>query len=534
MPSTLLITTVLVLHSMVASSLVTQNSRCQELREKCMTAENGCGSTWNLVEEVCFISGNNCTVKDSIRCNIVVRFLVDEFPEFKECMCTEDKCSSKTFQAKQCSNQEGKPEPSSFSPEFSQQTKPKITGPIGLLNINDCFLAKEMCQGDDYCSMRYKDFLKACRAEPAHCSLPMAGEQCFRVWKELQRTILGNCTCPEPMQKRCTKIWKVIFNNTCLDNTQVFQTSPRSKQNYADQMKIKSQWKSSALSNYEYKHRQSCFELNVECISDEVCNRQLAKYLQVCQANETQCNVKQCQAALQFFYENIPFNVAQMLTFCDCMPSDENCHQAKKVLHGKPCAVHVVPAPSCLHVIQTCQADSFCWDKYRNFTSKCLKYISQTCLEDETCLQFLDINDLICSDSDECREAYINLWGSVLRVECTCDFTSVEDQTACKWFHHIFHSKSCFNQLSGGKAELHSSHGKLLPATGEQFLLYDETTIMIILYISCLIPILGIILLALLKSRVCTRTYQAKTVLPAHLSEKLMIPQATMEHQLCR
>uniref|UniRef100_H9GW23 GDNF family receptor alpha like n=1 Tax=Anolis carolinensis TaxID=28377 RepID=H9GW23_ANOCA len=308
---------VLVLHSMVASSLVTQNSRCQELREKCMTAENGCGSTWNLVEEVCFISGNNCTVKDSIRCNIVVRFLVDEFPEFKECMCTEDKCSSKTF----------------------QHHWPKW--------------AMVLC--------------------------------------------------------RLTRGFYRLHG--------------------------------------QYKHRQSCFELNVECISDEVCNRQLAKYLQVCQANETQCNVKQCQAALQFFYENIPFNVAQMLTFCDCMPSDENCHQAKKVLHGKPCAVHVVPAPSCLHVIQTCQADSFCWDKYRNFTSKCLKYISQTCLEDETCLQFLDINDLICSDSDECREAYINLWGSVLRVECTCDFTSVEDQTACKWFHHIFHSKSCFSKL---------------------------------------------------------------------------------------
>nr|XP_060627688.1 GDNF family receptor alpha-like [Anolis sagrei ordinatus] len=250
-----------------------------------------------------FNPGNNCTVKDSIHCNIVIRFLVDEFPEFKECMCTENKCSSKTFQAKQCLNRE------------------------------------------------------------------------------------------------------------------------------------------------EYKHRQSCFELNVECISDEVCNRQLALYLQVCQANGSQCNVKQCQAALQFFYKNMPFNVAQMLTFCDCMQSDENCHQAKEVLHGKSCAGHVVPAPSCLSVIQTCQADSFCWDKYKNFTSKCLKYISQTCLEDETCLQFLDRNDLICSDSDECREAYINLWGSVLRVECTCDVTLVEDQATCKWFHHVFHSKPCFSKL---------------------------------------------------------------------------------------
>ncbi|KAH0622001.1 hypothetical protein JD844_023873 [Phrynosoma platyrhinos] len=291
----------------------------------------------------------------------------------------------------------------------------------------------------------------------------------------------------------------------------------------------------------EYKHRQSCFQLNVECVNDEVCNRQLALYLQVCQANGTQCKVKQCQAALQFFYENMPFSVAQMLTFCDCMQSDENCHQAKGLLHGKPCAVHLVPAPSCLSIIHTCQANSLCRVKYDNFTSKCLKYISQTCLEDKACLQFLDRNDLICSDSDECRAAYINLWGSVLQVECTCDTASVEEQSACKWFQHVFHGKSCFSKLTSVIILFRA-------------LSYNETTIIIIIYISCLIPILGIILLALSKtrmvvvvvvendvnatcffvSRACTTAYQAKTISPSHLSEKLMIPQTTMEHQLCQ
>ncbi|XP_062839205.1 GDNF family receptor alpha-like isoform X1 [Anolis carolinensis] len=348
MYAVILITTALILNSMTASTLETQITKCQHVREQCMTAENGCGSAWNLVEKVCFISGNKCTVKDSTHCNIVIQFLVDQFPEFNECMCTEDTCSSKTFQAKQCSSHEG-----------------------GQL-------------------------------------LPATGEQ---------------------------------FSSY-------------------DRMKIKSQWKTSALSNYEYKHGQSCFELNVECVSDEVCNKQLAKYLQVCQATGTQCNVKQCQAALQFFYENMPFNVAQMLTFCDCMPSDENCHQAKKVLHGKPCADHVVPVPSCLHIIQTCQADSFCWAKYENFTSNCLENITQTCLEDKACPPFVDGNDLICSDSNECRAAYINLLGSVLRVECTCDFTLVEDQSACKWIYHIFHSKCTFDQISGGKVDLPSSEEK--------------------------------------------------------------------------
>uniref|UniRef100_A0ABM5ETR3 GDNF family receptor alpha-like n=1 Tax=Pogona vitticeps TaxID=103695 RepID=A0ABM5ETR3_9SAUR len=523
------ISMVLVLFSVNTSASQTQQSQCQQLRQKCMAADNGCESVWNLLEEVCFSTGDSCTVKDSSNCNKVIQFLINLYPEFKDCMCIKDNCSIKSFHGQQCFKNQGKSESSSamdVHPKFLQQTKSEEEALSGVRE-SDCSVAKETCQADDACFTQYQTFQRVCRAT---CNL----QQCLEARKALEDTVLGKCTCPEPVQKRCTEVWENIFNNTCLQHTQVYQVSTITKEIHTEEgiqgsnaMEIKSQWKPSALSNYEYKHRQSCFQVNVECVNDEVCNRQLALYLQACQLNGTQCNVHRCQGALRAFYENMPFNIAQMMTFCDCIQSDENCHQAKELLHGQPCAVHAIPQPSCLSVIHSCQADNLCWAKYQAFTSKCLEPVSQACLEDKDCLQFLGSEDLICSNSTECRAAYVSLWGSVLRVECTCDTSPAEELSVCRWFQQTLHSKSCLNQISGGKIDLNLSsmdlHGEILPATGEQSLSYDDT-IIIAIYISCLIPILGIILLALVKSRACTTAYQAKTISPAHLSEKLMIP----------
>ncbi|KAF7246954.1 GDNF family receptor alpha-like [Varanus komodoensis] len=552
---------VLGIHSMAASTLQTEIAKCQQLREKCVLEKKGCESVWNLLEEACNIPGNRCTVKESMNCNKIIQFLVEQFPEFKDCICTKDNCSIKMLFGKECFSTKAKSAPPSSSDiqsKFPQQTKGQETAHMGGPG-NDCSLAKEICQGDEACSVRYKKFQRVCRAEVAKCSLQRVVQQCFTAWKELMQTVLANCSCPEPVHKRCTKIWKNIFNNTCLQHIQEYQLPDISKDIYAgegtqghnaDHMKIKSQWKLSALSDYEYKHRRSCFQVNVQCVDDTVCNRQLSRYLQACQVNGTHCNVNRCQAALQVFYENMPFNVAQMLAFCDCMEADESCHKAKGVLHGTPCAVRMVPPPSCLHVIHTCQTNSLCWGKYKTFTSKCLMQISQPCLEDKACLESLDTNSLVCSDSAECRAAYVGMRGSLLQVECTCETTSAAQESMCRQFQHILHSNSCFSrlrtsahllfiycptswrfqvggQIAGKKADLYSSHrdlsGKILPATGEQSLIYDDTITMII-YVICIILILGIILLAVLKTRACTNAYQAKTASTAHLSEKLMMP----------
>lgn len=109
---------------------------------------------------------------------------------------------------------------------------------------------------------------------------------------------------------------------------------------------------------------RSCLEVAEECVADVLCNTQLALYLKACSANGNLCDVKHCQAAIQFFYQNMPFNTAQMLAFCDCAPSDVPCQQSREALHSKPCAVNRVPAPTCLDIIHSCQNDELCrWVK---------------------------------------------------------------------------------------------------------------------------------------------------------------------------
>uniref|UniRef100_A0A8C5RG57 GDNF family receptor alpha like n=1 Tax=Laticauda laticaudata TaxID=8630 RepID=A0A8C5RG57_LATLA len=198
--------------------------------------------------------------------------------------------------------------------------------------------------------------------------------------------------------------------------------------------------------NIHYKQPPSCFQANIECVNDEVCNKQLSLYLQVCQINGSSCDINRCRAALHAFYTNMPFQVAQMLTFCDCMQSDDNCHQARQFLHGHPCAIQMVPTPSCVHVMQLCRENKLCWSKYEAFTSKCLKHVSQDCLEENSCLKTWNTIDPICSESVDCRAAYVDLWGSVLQVKCTCEAASQAEKSVCQWFHRILHGKVCLRK----------------------------------------------------------------------------------------
>lgn len=108
-----------------------------------------------------------------------------------------------------------------------------------------------------------------------------------------------------------------------------------------------------------YTTNRSCLDVNRQCVEDEVCNKQLSLYLKVCLVNK-KCNMEGCQAAIRFFYQNMPFEVAQMMIFCDCIEHDESCHRAKELLHGKPCAVTAVPPPSCLNVIHMCEENELC------------------------------------------------------------------------------------------------------------------------------------------------------------------------------
>ncbi|NWS65728.1 GFRAL protein, partial [Crotophaga sulcirostris] len=299
-----------------------QTIDCLRLREQCINAANGCESVWNVIEDVCNISvlGNRCKAEDTIGCNRIIQVLADEYPEFKNCVCTtDDSCSITNLLGKQCS----------------------------------------------------------------------------------------------------------------IDKDDI-------------SMETKLQWSLSALSKQAYTANRTCLDVNKECVEDEVCNKQLSLYLKVCSANK-KCNMEECQAAIRFFYQNMPFEVAQMMTFCDCTQSDESCHRAKELLHGKPCAVTAVPPPSCLNVIHMCEENKLCRKKYATFWSKCWRHVTKKCYDDEACLETLIRGDMPCSANSDCKAAYISNWGTMLRVECTCQNLLPMEQSLCKLFHHMLHSKSCFS-----------------------------------------------------------------------------------------
>nr|KAF6341261.1 GDNF family receptor alpha like [Myotis myotis] len=268
---------------------------------------------------------------------------------------------------------------------------------------------------------------------------------------------------------------------------------------------------------------RSCLEVAEMCVGDAVCNAQLALYLKACSANGNLCDVKHCQAAIRFFYQNMPFNIAQMLAFCDCAPSDIPCQQSKEALHSKPCAVNTVPPPTCLNVIRSCRNDELCRRRYRTFQSKCWQPVTRKCHEDETCISTLGKQDLICSGSDDCKAAYMGTLGTVLQVQCTCRTMSQSEESLCKIFQHMLHRRSCFNYsaLSNVKGialqkrkqpKEKTLNGFHTPFNGE-----------VIYAVMCMTVTCGILLVVLFKLRTFRISTQTRDRSPSQIPGGLMV-----------
>ncbi|KAM8809941.1 GDNF family receptor alpha-like [Eudromia elegans] len=536
------------------------SAACGHLREPCTNVANGCESVWNVVEDVCNISvlGNKCKAEDAVGCNTIIQVLADKYPVLKNCVCTTDGfCSITKLLEKQCTINKEYSDTSSRSDtelNFRQPRNSQDQRHPGALE-NDCSMARQSCREDPSCLSAYKHFQRACRAAAGRCRLQAAVQQCLSAWEELRKTALGKCKCSEPPQKRCAKIWKGIFDNPCLQYSQetrapAYSEEEESKDNDDDDdeeeeeeeeekeekqdtdtgsMEAKLQWNLSTLSKQEHRANRTCLDVNKECVEDEVCNKQLSLYLKGCSVHKT-CNMEECQAAVRFFYQNMPLEVAQTMTFCDCTQPDESCHRAEELLHGKPCAVTAVPTPSCLNVIHMCEENDWCRKKYRAFRSKCWGHVTKKCYGDEACLETLIEGDLPCSAGPACQAAYVGTWGTVLRVECSCPRSPASERPLCRLFQRLLHSRSCLSDLRQipikkrdfhwvntkipgeklSRAQLHSS-----PINGE--------TVYIIAYSSCIVLILGIVLLTLLKIRACRTKYESRSPSPDHSSEPFMV-----------
>ncbi|XP_018414360.1 PREDICTED: GDNF family receptor alpha-like [Nanorana parkeri] len=206
----------------------------------------------------------------------------------------------------------------------------------------------------------------------------------------------------------------------------------------------------------EYEGPMSCLKVAALCIGDSVCNKHLAVLMKSCPVNGNTCSVKDCHKSIRSFYESMPFNVSQILAFCDCDQSHEDCQRAGDVLHSRSCTVATDIPMSCLHVVNSCFDNELCRERYGAYQSKCWEHTFR-CHNERSCLLGLTKQDLTCSASEECRAAYIGTLGTKLQTPCTCDIgLGYEEQHLCHLYSHILNGRSCLKGITA--RNIHASY----------------------------------------------------------------------------
>ncbi|XP_060045994.1 GDNF family receptor alpha-like isoform X2 [Erinaceus europaeus] len=324
------------------------------------------------MEDACDVSGNHCKLKNPSNCNNSIQSLVNTNSEFKGCLCTDDLyCTIGKMFGQKCINESEESTLASNLTSQSNTTQWLYEIDMSLIiPRSDCVMATHFCQDSEHCTLLYENFKRNCGRESERCKTLEGSHLCAALSKGLRGTILWNCQCNDHSKSECVEIWKSLFEDVCVPGAQRNQI-PAISEEYDDEFNQytvsdnkkednKVKWNLSTLSSHGINGILSCMEVAEACVGDMVCNTQLAPYLKACSANGSLCDVKHCQAAIRFFYQNMPFNIAQMLAFCDCAQSDLPCQQSKEALHSKPCAMNIVPPPTCLNVIHSCRNDELC------------------------------------------------------------------------------------------------------------------------------------------------------------------------------
>ncbi|KAM5324711.1 GDNF family receptor alpha-like [Glossophaga mutica] len=351
----------------------------------------------------------------------------------------------------------------------------------------DCTYLRERClSGENGCKHTWRRMEDACHVSGNPCRMKDSSSCNLGIQSLVENNFqFQACLCTDDLHCTVNK----LLGKKCINESD----------NMREDNKFK--WNLTTLPYHEMKGIRSCLEVAETCVGDVVCNAQLAPYLKACSANGNLCDVKHCQAAIRFFYQNMPFNIAQMLAFCDCAPSDIPCQQSKEALHSKPCAVNIVPPPTCLNVIHSCRNDELCRRRYRTFQSKCWPHVTAKCHEDETCISMLGKEDLTCSGSDDCKAAYIGTLGTVLQVQCTCRSVTQSEESLCKIFQHMLHRRSCFNYSTlpnvKGIALQKSKHTEEITLSGFHSPFNGE----VIYAVMCVTVTCGILLVVAMKLR---------------------------------
>ncbi|KAF6113893.1 GDNF family receptor alpha like [Phyllostomus discolor] len=373
----------------------------------------------------------------------------------------------------------------------------------------DCTYLRERClSGENGCEHKWRRMEDACHVSGNPCKMKDSSGCNLGIQSLVESNFqFQACLCTDDLYCTVNK----LLGKKCINESD----------NKREDNKFK--WNLTTLPYHEMKGIRSCLEVAEMCVGDVVCNAQLAPYLKACSANGNLCDVKHCQAAIRFFYQNMPFNIAQMLAFCDCAPSDIPCQQSKEALHSKPCAVNIVPPPTCLNVIHSCRNDELCRRHYRTFQSKCWQHVTAKCHEDEACMSMLGKEDLTCSGSDDCKAAYISTLGTVLQVQCTCRSITQSEEPVCKIFQHMLDRSSCFNYstLSNVKGiALHKSkHTEEITLSGFHSPFNGE----VMYAVMCVTVICGILLMVVIKLRTSRIPSQTRDPSPIQIPGGFMV-----------
>ncbi|XP_071998362.1 GDNF family receptor alpha-like isoform X1 [Engystomops pustulosus] len=513
---------------------------CLNLKERCRMSGDECAGLWNTTERMCDLSGVNCQLKNLMNCNLTIFYFTKTYPDFKACTCEEDiYCTIKKLLGKNCNSKTvptiptGHMKQEHFITQKGFLQKGEISVRTSLEKVYDCTEAKQLCKADHNCLSLYENFKMKC-IHQHECIANHAVQSCLTAWSVLKKTLMGNCVCLNSTKRSCTTVWNSIYNNTCLQHAKDGQISSYSENknyftaleldSYSSQGTINLEWDTSSLKNMKFGGPKSCLDVAAQCLGDSVCNRHLAALMKACPVNGTTCNVKDCKRTIRAFYETMPFNMSQMMAFCDCDQSHEACHLAGDVLHSKSCTAHSSVPISCVDVVSSCLDNKTCRERYAVYQSKCWEPVSK-CHNNRNCLLGLHKESLTCSGSDECRASYIRTLGTKIQIPCTCNTgLNYEEQHLCALYSQILHNKSCIKKMTA--INIHASYSE---SQEEQrfetadYVLSLDAVIYITAYTSGIILISGIILLTLLQSRACRS--QKKTVVPqGNVSESLINP----------
>ncbi|XP_067884545.1 uncharacterized protein gfral [Heterodontus francisci] len=473
------ILTTSILISQITISTGNKTTDCLQVKAWCISDTNGCKDVWDLIEEVCNMRGEACTVKDLSSCNITIQYLTDSYPAFRECNCPEDKsCDFLRQLGTHCTSQGELSRTAPVNPEI----QPDWSQHLRLMNINnhmkkdnDCSVVRYHCLKSTNCSSLYTKFKKMCKNKKDNCNIPSVGQQCLTAWQALQHTKLVNCSCPRQGRLKCQRIWTSLFNNTCVQiahkNLNTSSDEGRTEncpvEGSTDFMESeKSTKESTVLAKYDnekQKQSMSCLKVTEQCIKDQnVCNRHLTPQKKACPHARKHCNINNCHSAIRSFYTNISPDLAQMLVFCGCHPSDELCLQAKETLHNNSCANRMDTKPTCLHLREKCFSEDICRSRYELFQATCWGHMTRICHQeyDKDCLSGLSWDEWTCTANEECMEAYISTRGTLLQVECTCNGVTKDDQPLCELFQHMLNYQLCFTQISSPAVEADKRQGE--------------------------------------------------------------------------